>query len=259
MAMSARGRPATVSRIQVGASLGALIAPLVIGRLLAGGLDWRTVVAATAVAWVVACAAVRQVAALDGLPASVQARAAGSPLASNRGLLGLGLAIACYVAAESGVSWWTVAFLGRLSIGDATLMLALFGAGLLAGRILSSFLATRIAPRVVAPSAGTVAAVALVFAVTTTGPIQAVAFLVVGLGLGPVYPTIMTEAARRWPDRSAQVSGRLVASGVAGAILLPPMMGFVSGSIGLAVAMLGAAAAAAAAGWLVAATPRETQ
>ena len=52
----------------------------------------------------------------------------------------------------------------------------------------------------------------------------------------------MAVAGDRYPGRSAAVSGFLSGFAVVGAIVYPPVMGFISVGAGLAAAMLGAAA-----------------
>ena len=63
----------------------------------------------------------------------------------------------------------------------------------------------------------------------------------------------MAVAGDRYPTRSAGVSGFLAGCAVAGSIVYPPLMGFMSVTIGLGAAMSGAAVLAFAAGvvlWL---------
>jgi fucose permease len=62
---------------------------------------------------------------------------------------------------------------------------------------------------------------------------------VVGFASGPVFPLIIALGGERHPDRSAAVSGVLTAAAVAGGVVYPPVMGFLSVNVGLVVAMLG--------------------
>ena len=66
-------------------------------------------------------------------------------------------------------------------------------------------------------------------------------FGLVGFAFGPVYPLIMAVGGDLYPTRSAAVSGFLSGSAVFGAIIYPPLMGFISVEAGLTVAMIGAA------------------
>ena len=72
-------------------------------------------------------------------------------------------------------------------------------------------------------------------------PASIALFGVVGFAYGPVYPLIMAVGGDRYPSRSAAVSGFLSGTAVVGAIVYPPIMGFISVEAGLGVAMIGAA------------------
>jgi MFS family permease len=96
--------------------------------------------------------------------------------------------------------------------------------------------------------AALVAAIALVAAVVVPSlPASIVLFGVVGFAFGPVYPLIMAVAGDRFPGRSAAVTGLLSGCAVIGAIVYPPVMGFLSVGVGLGAAMAGAAGLAAGA------------
>jgi fucose permease len=73
-------------------------------------------------------------------------------------------------------------------------------------------------------------------------------FAIVGLAYGPIYPSIMTLASQHYPQRSASVSGLVGTAASAGQSVYPPIMGFLSPTLGLGVGMLGAAALVALAG-----------
>ena len=64
-------------------------------------------------------------------------------------------------------------------------------------------------------------------------------FGLAGVATGPVYPMIMAVAGDRYPDRTAAVSGLLGSAAVVGSIVYPPIMGFLSVTVGLTAAMLG--------------------
>ena len=101
------------------------------------------------------------------------------------------------------------------------------------------------------------ASVALVAAVAVPSlEASIVLFGVVGFAFGPVYPLIMAVAGDRYPARSAAVSGFLSGVAVIGAIVYPPVMGFVSVGAGLGAAMLGAAGLVLACGLVLVAVAR---
>ncbi len=90
-------------------------------------------------------------------------------------------------------------------------------------------------------------------------PATIVLFGVVGFAFGPVYPLIMAVGGDRFPARAAAVSGFLSGSAIIGAIVYPPVMGFVSEGAGLGVAMGGAAALVFACGVVLALTGRRSR
>ena len=227
-------------------SIGALASPLFVGRLLEAGAGWQTIILGTAVAALPIAVAL----AITHLPSGRHARhpaeagAAGpSRIVVAWPLVALAVAIACYVASEIGVSNWLVRFLEEATVGLATSALALFWACLALGRLLSAAWSDRFDHARFAATAAFIASIALAAAaVVPSLPASIVLFGAVGFAFGPVYPLIMAVAGDRFPGRAAAVSGVLASAAVLGAILYPPIMGFLSVAVGLGVAMLGAAA-----------------
>ena len=64
-------------------------------------------------------------------------------------------------------------------------------------------------------------------------------FALAGFATGPVFPMIIAIGGDRYPERSSAVSGFLTGAAVTGSIIYPPVMGFLSVTVGLTVAMLG--------------------
>jgi len=69
-------------------------------------------------------------------------------------------------------------------------------------------------------------------------PVSIGLFALAGLAAGPVAPMIMVVGGDRYPDRSAAVGGYLTTAAVVGTIGFPTLMGFLSVTVGLQVAML---------------------
>ena len=222
-------------------SLGALASPLVIGRLLEAGAAWQTVLLGTALAAI----PLAILFAVVHLPSGRHAHGVATPsvrVGLSLPIILLAVAIACYVASEIGVSNWLVRFLETATIGLATSALALFWGCLALGRGVTAALGDRFDHARFAAIASLVAAIALVAAVLVPSlPASIVLFGVVGFAFGPVYPLIMAVAGDLYPARSAAVSGFLAGSAIIGAIVYPPLMGFISVGAGLTVAMIGAA------------------
>ena len=257
MDLSVAGRGDALSRLHLFYSVGALTAPLVLGLLVAAGVDWRIPMLVSGVAAAALAAPLRLV---GSVPPRARAAAAATdterpattgivPRSLRVPLAALAIAIACYVGSEAGVSSWLVAFLANEPLTTATLALSLFWIGLALGRLTAGRLGKRVAPVRYAVASSFLGAVAIAGAVIgPSGAVQIGLFAVAGFGLGPVYPMIMAVAGSYYPHRAAAVSGLLTTAGVAGSVIYPPLMGFTSASIGLAAGMLGAAALAVACG-----------
>ncbi len=247
MDVAVSGKGSAINRLHLFYSVGALGAPLVIGQVVGLGLDWRLLMVGTgiaALALVVPMRAVgsvpprRRAAAVSG---AVVVRAAGPDLRLPLAILGL--AIACYVATELGVSSWLVGFLDDEPMSVATLGLGLFWVGHASGRLTAVRIADRFDPIRFTTACAIAGSVAL--AVAVHGPAGApriAAFAITGFALGPVWPMIMTVGGTLFPHRAATVSGVLTAAGVVGSVLYPPFMGLISGVAGLGAGMTGAAA-----------------
>ena len=235
-----RGR--ALSRLHLCFSLGALAAPLAIGALVEMGLTWRLPFAATsAVVLVVGLLlATRDLGVPHLATATLSGRVSGGrrvPLP----LVFLALAGAFYVASENGVSSWLVRFLDAAPIGVATLALSLFWAGLAIGRLVASRVADRFAPIAVAMACGLATGAALVAAVVVPSIAASIAlFAVAGVASGPIFPMIVASAGALYPARANAVSGVITAAAVAGSLVYPPVMGFISNGVGLGVGMAGA-------------------
>jgi len=258
MDLSVSGKGSALNRLHLFYSLGALGSPLVIGQLVGLGLDWRVLAVGTGVAALVLVLPLRTVgsvpprrrAATDAADASGADDRADGPGGDDRTggpdlrlpLAILGLAIACYVAAELGVSSWLVGFLAEEPMSIATLGLGLFWLGHASGRLAAVRFADRFDPIHFTTACAMAGGVALAIAVHgPAGAPRILAFALTGFALGPVWPMIMTVGGTLFPHRAATVSAVLTASGVVGSVLYPPFMGLVSVSAGLGAGMTGAA------------------
>jgi fucose permease len=242
-------------------SLGALSAPLAAGPVIEAGLPWQVPVFATAVvAFLVA-------APLLTVPMPAGRRSAGGTASAaevaERGSVGqripmpllvLCLAIGFYIASEVGVTDWMVRFLEPAPVSLATSALALFWALNAIGRLASA----RIADYVDHIGYAAVAAVTMSLAIAGAILVPSVwasagLFALAGLAAGPVAPMIVAAGGDRYPDRSAAVGGYMTTAAVAGSIGLPTLMGFMSVTVGLQIAMMttvGFGLACATALWL---------
>lgn len=219
-------------------ALGALIGPFSIGLLVSHGLNWRALFVWTAVPYALLLLLLLSLA----IPGAHRSEHSGR-LSLSVPLLLLALAIATYTGAEIGVNSWLVRLLHAQPLAVATGALSLFWGGLSAGRLLSRWAATWIRDVTFTALAALLASLCLAGGVLVPALIPSLAlFCLAGFFYGPVYPMIMAVAGHLYPDRGASVTSALTVASALGVIVYPPFMGFVAGSVGLRVGMLGAAA-----------------
>jgi fucose permease len=253
---SRRGR--ALNLLHVFFSLGALAAPVTVGLLVENGLDWRAILVATGLAAVPVSILFGLVRMPGGRRERSDAAETADPTADPTAtrarpprlaapLLLMAFAIACYVASEVGVSSWLVRFLEPAPLSVATVTLSLYWAGIAVGRLVSSLLADRFDHRRFTLACSSGLAVALVGAILVPSlPVSIGLFALAGIASGPIFPMIIAIGGERYRDRSTAVSGFLGGTGVIGSIVYPPIMGFLSVTVGLTVAMLGNAGLALA-------------
>ena len=241
------GRGRAMNLLHVSFSAGALAAPLIVGRLVEGGVPWQTVVMGAAALILLLILAYAFVPMPSGRRAADTAAAQAGTSTSPPGrrllagpLLLLGIAIATYVASEVGVSNWLVRFLDPAPLTTATLALSLYWAGLTVGRLISSAIADRFDHlRFTLASSLLMAGLLAVAILAPTLPLSIAAFALAGVASGPVFPMVVAIGGERYPDRSASVGGSLTGMAIIGSIVYPPAMGLLSVTVGLTAAMLG--------------------
>ena len=239
---TARGRALNTLHLFFG--IGALSSPLVVGRLVEAGVPWQAILLGTAVVTVPIAMLWAVIRLPHGRYKAVTVEGVRSPgrLALRWPLIALEIAIACYVASEVGVSSWLIRFLEEAPLALATTSLSLYWAGLAVGRLVSARFSDRFDHLRLAALSVLVAGLATIAAVLVPSLAASIAlFALVGFASGPVFPLIIAIGGERHPDRSAAVSGFLTSAAVVGGVIYPPVMGFLSVSIGLPAAMLGTA------------------
>jgi fucose permease len=241
------GRGQAMNLLHVSFGVGALASPLVVGLLVSGGVPWQAVTIGTG--GIVALLAVGYLRV--PMPSGRRPTAGGAAVeldlepGAGRSLVGgplllLGIAIAAYVAAEIGVSNWVVRFLEAAPLTTATLALSLFWGGLTVGRLATSVIADRFDHLRLTIACTLAMALCIAVAVLAPSlPLSIAAFAAAGVAAGPAFPMIVAIGGDRYPERSAAVGGSLAGMAVAGSVIYPPAMGFMSVTVGLPVAMFG--------------------
>lgn len=140
-------------------------------------------------------------------------------------------ALALYVALEVGIGGWAATHLiaeGH-SQGAAARWTAAFWGSFTVGRFLATPLALKVRPRTMALASLLFGTVAL--AAATIGALAAVAYVLAGLALAPLFPSLFAWYAR--VSGTASLAAALFfLAGSTGAALLPPLTGVLADAFG---------------------------
>lgn len=144
-----------------------------------------------------------------------------------------------YVAAEMGTGLWAASILvgsRGLALGDAGYWVSLYFGSITAGRFAVGLIANRLGNRrlvrlgilVATAGAALFALPQLPMALSMAG------LMLMGLGCAPIFPSLMHETARRFPDEVARtVIGRQMTFAYAGGSVVPAAFGLLATWAGL--------------------------
>jgi len=144
----------------------------------------------------------------------------------------LGAILLFYIGAEHGTGGWTAAYLQRttpLDAATASLVVSGFWLALTCGRALAAALGLWVQPQVLLCGSigGALASGLLLTASTGNVPLTLAAVLLLGLCLGPIYPTTVALVTATFYHAPGTAAGIAVAMSSAGGVLLPWLQGIV--------------------------------
>lgn len=148
-----------------------------------------------------------------------------------------------YVAAEMGTGLWAASILVNdrgISLAQAGFWVSVYFGSITAGRFGVGLVSERLGNRRLVRLGATLAlAGAALFALPGLPALLSLAGLVLmGLGCAPVFPSLMHEAARRFPaDVARTVIGRQMMAAYAGGSVIPAGFGLLATWIGLGAVM----------------------
>ena len=178
-----------------------------------------------------------------GLPVPSAPAVAGVDSGRLPGLFWLVLGLLfCTVAAEWCVVSWSATYVDvhtTASADTAVVVMAGYFGGVLVGRFVVSRLASRHPPAWLLAGALAVALAGfLVLEAAGTPVVAAVGLVLLGLGIGNLYPMGLALAVSVGADRAGQASALVVAVGAAAALVVPFTVGALADAITLPSAML---------------------
>jgi fucose permease len=236
--------PRTMNWLHACWGVGAALGPAIVVLVLEAGRSWRLSYAIVGLAQLALAAGFALTAGAWDAPRRPEGEEASPGAAGIRETLRLwgarlgGLAFFVYTGVEVGFGVWAFTLFteGRgVAPVVAGFWLSVYWGGLTVGRLLASVAGGAISPGALVRLclAGAVTGSALV----SVGGGEALGFAglaLVGLSLGPVFPTLMATTPRRVPGpHVADTVGLQVASAAVGAAVLPALLGVVAQRQGL--------------------------
>ncbi|MDM8219762.1 MULTISPECIES: MFS transporter [Limosilactobacillus] len=156
------------------------------------------------------------------------------------GVMATLLAFFAYSASEATCFLWVPSYFAGTRTGISSELVASFGSlifgGLMLGRLIAGFIANRLGDRRMIRS-GTM--VELIGILLTALPIKgylvaAIGFLIIGIGMGPIYPSIQHMAPINFDKRySAAVIGLQMAFAYTGSTFMPTVFGILQQKLGI--------------------------
>ena len=152
------------------------------------------------------------------------------------------IAFFSYCAGEATCFLWTPSYFAGTRPGLSDETVAAFGSlifgGLMLGRLISGLISNRLGDRLLIRLgiAVELLGILLVFLPAKSTAVPAVGFVVIGTGMGPVYPSIQHMVPTNFPARySAAVIGLQMASAYIGSTFMPMVFGHLQQAVGIRV------------------------
>lgn len=150
------------------------------------------------------------------------------------------IAFLFYCGVEITMGLWGSSFLVNikgLTPGDAALWGSLFYAGITVGRLITGFITMKVSNKILIRS-GQIMTVSGALLLILPLPIgfSLIGFMIVGLGLAPIYPCMLHETPARFGKENSQtLMGYQMAVAYSGTTFLPPILGWVASYFSMAI------------------------
>ena len=145
-----------------------------------------------------------------------------------------------YCAGEATCLLWTPSYFAGTKTGMSDELIASFGSlifgGLMLGRLISGFISNKLGDRLLIRIGIVVELIGILLVMIPNAgyALAAVGFVVIGTGMGPVYPSIQHMAPENFGKKySAGVIGLQMASAYVGSTFMPMVFGLLQQQIGI--------------------------
>lgn len=215
--------------------LGASLSPLIMGFFLSRGENWQGGYRCVSlIQWVLTAVLFLSLPLWRTLQSPEEAAARSAPLGLRRALQIPGVpciltAFFSYCGLETVTFLWTSSYLVSvrgLSPDRAAFFGSFMYAGMTLGRLLNGFVTERMGDRRMIRIGAGVMLLAVVLLLQPYTPPALAGLLILGLGAGPVYPSIIHATPANFGAANSQaIIGVQMASAYLGSSLLPPLFG----------------------------------
>lgn len=152
------------------------------------------------------------------------------------------IAFFAYCSGEATCFLWTSSYFAGVKEGLTDHLIASFGSlifgGLMLGRLISGFVSNRLGDRMLIRIGIFVEVVGILLVMIPVASFipAAIGFVIIGTGMGPVYPAILHMAPTNFGERySAAVIGLQMASAYIGSTFMPMIFGNIQEKIGIGI------------------------
>lgn len=152
------------------------------------------------------------------------------------------IAFFAYCSGEATCFLWTSSYFAGVKEGISDKLIASFGSlifgGLMLGRLISGFISNRLGDRLLIRIGIVVElfGILLVMIPVSSYIPAAIGFVVIGTGMGPVYPAIQHMAPKNFGEKySAAVIGLQMASAYIGSTFMPMVFGNIQEKVGIGI------------------------
>ena len=216
-------------------ALGSLVSPVIVALNFTAGLSWRWTfreVAILAFVVFVVLLAVR-------IPVAPQGgkREKLLTIVRHRMVVVTAILIFLSVAADLGFSYWLAQYFKselHVSLRLSSSIVGVYLVGIIAGRLLVPLVLKRTSPRRNLIGGLAVSLAALVaFIIVPWVPAKIALCALYGLGIGPVFPLLVAQGTREFPQQAGAVTGVLYACMSFGGMVFPLLVGALAGRWGI--------------------------
>ncbi len=226
--------------------VGSTLGPLIMGGTLSAGLSWRN--GYRTISIIQLCLAVillvtlpvwaRHKAMVEATePTPVEAKEE-KPKVFDKEVIktkGLFFALATflfYCAVEISTGLWGSSFLVQyrgIGVDTAAYWVALYYASIMAGRMIAGFITYKVSNKTMIRSGAIIALFAIILMVLPLpSKFALIPMILLGLGLSPIFPTMVHETPRRFGrEKSQTIIGYQMGFAYIGSAIFPPLIGVV--------------------------------